>query len=470
MPQLHARVDRRGGSPALIGAAAPADSAAVGRHALQVELAEANNGLMSPPGRSVSDAVAIPGPPPSVRPSPARWTAVAALGPAFVASVAYVDPGNFATNIAGGAKYGYMLVWVVVLANAIAMLVQFLAAKLGVVSGTDLARATAERVSRPVRIGLWLQAELVAMCTDVAEFVGAALALHLLFGMPLVAAGVLTGIVAFAILGLQSRGHRPFELAIGGLLALVLGGFLYEVLRVGPSVRDTAGGLVPSLAGDGALYVAVGILGATVMPHAVYVHSALARDRHHSPDGAGRRRLLRLQRLDIAVALGIAGLVNVAMLIMAARLFHDRGITGVESIEDAHAGLGTLVGGGAALVFAVALLASGFSSSSVGTYAGQVVMSGFTRRRIPLALRRALTMAPALLVLGLGIDPSAALVLSQVVLSFGIPFALVPLVILTSRRDVMGDHVNRRITTVVASLLAVLVIVLNVALLVQLAL
>ncbi|MDX6719268.1 MAG: manganese transport protein [Solirubrobacteraceae bacterium] len=392
---------------------------------------------------------------------------LAILGPAFVAAIAYVDPGNFATNIAGGAKYGYLLLWVILVANLMAMLIQNLSAKIGIATGRNLPELCREHLPRPASWGLWIQAELIAMATDLAEFVGAAIALHLLFGLPLLASGFVTAIAAFAILALQAKGYRRFEQAIVGLLLIIAGGFLYETLAVGADAGGIAGGLVPGFAGTDSILLATGILGATVMPHVIYLHSALTQDRIAPRDDSERRSLLRFQRVDITIAMGIAGLVNMSMLIVAAHLFHGAGVTGVDSIEGAHAGFERLVGGGAALAFAVALLASGFASSSVGTYAGQVVMQGFIARAIPLVLRRLITMAPALAVLAIGVDPSQALVISQVVLSFGIPFALVPLVWLTSRADLMGTLVNRRLTTVVAGIVAMLICALNLFLLYQ---
>jgi len=388
--------------------------------------------------------------------------AIALLGPAFVAAVAYVDPGNFATNFEAGARYGYALVWVIVAANLMAMLVQYLSAKTGVATGRDLPELCREHLPRPVSLGLWVQAELVAMATDLAEFVGAAVGLNLLFGVPLFPAGLITAVVAFGILALEQRGYRRFELAIAGLLGIVFLGFAYDLLTVGASVRGTLSGLLPSFPDSNAVVLAAGIIGATVMPHVVYLHSALTKNRVAVRDDSERREVLRFQRLDVFIGLGAAGVINLCMLLIAASLFNATGHSGVDSLEAAHAGLGSLVGGGAALAFAVALLASGLSSSSVGTYAGQVVMQGFIRRSIPLYLRRGLTMLPALIVLGLGLPTTASLVASQVVLSFGIPFALVPMVLLTRRADVMGALVNRRITTLAASLIAVLIIALNV--------
>ncbi|HEX6402785.1 MAG TPA: Nramp family divalent metal transporter [Pseudonocardiaceae bacterium] len=390
---------------------------------------------------------------------------VALLGPAFVAAVAYIDPGNFATNFSAGARYGYALLWVIVLANLMAMLVQYLSAKTGVATGRDLPELCREHLARPVSAGLWVQAELVAMATDLAEFVGAAVGLNLLFGVPLFPSGLLTAIVAFAILSLEQRGYRRFELAITGLLGMVFLGFAYDLLKVGADAPEIASGLVPGFAGSDSVLLAAGIIGATVMPHVVYLHSALTKSRVVCRDDDERRELLRFQLLDVLVGLGVAGLTNMAMLFIAASLFHRTGNSGVDSIEAAHTGLGELVGGGAALAFAVALLASGLSSSSVGTYAGQVVMQGFIRRRIPLFLRRGLTMLPALMVLALGLPTTESLVVSQIVLSFGIPFALVPMVLLTRRPDVMGPFVNRPITTAAATCIATTIIALNVYLL-----
>ncbi len=390
------------------------------------------------------------------------------LGPAFVASVAYVDPGNFATNIEGGARYGYLLLWVVLVANLMAMLIQYLSAKLGIVTDRNLPELCREHYPRPVAWGLWAQAEAMAMATDVAEFLGAALGLNLLFHVPLLPAGFITGAIAFGLLELQRRGFRPFELAITALLGLVLLGFLYETVKIGPSASGAAHGLIPHLDGAGSVYLAVGIVGATVMPHVIYLHSALTKERTPVRDDAERARVLRFARTDVIAALGVAGVVNLAMLAVAAKLFHGRlRWEHVDTIGAAHLGFSHLVGGTAALAFAVALLASGASSSSVGTYAGQVVMSGFLDLRISLFFRRAVTMAPALIVLGLGVGPTRALVLSQVVLSFGIPFALVPLLLLTRRRDVMGVHVNRLATTAVTAAVAALITVLNVFLLAQ---
>jgi len=386
---------------------------------------------------------------------------IALLGPAFVAAVAYIDPGNFATNIAGGAKYGLLLVWVIVAANLMAMLVQYLSAKVGIATGRNLPELCRDSFPRPVSWGLWVQAEMVAIATDLAEFVGAAIALNLLFGIEPLAAGLITAVVAFGILALQNRGYRKFELAIAGFLGIVLLGFAYDLSQVGVDASGTAAGLVPRFDGTESILLAVGILGATVMPHVVYLHSALTQDRIRPVDDRERFELMRFVRVDVMIAMSVAGAVNLAMLLVAAGLFHGNGESAIETIEQAHAGFENLLGAAAALAFAVALLASGLSSSSVGTYAGQVVMQGFIGRRIPLFIRRAVTMAPALAVLALGVNTTDALVISQVVLSFGIPFALVPLIMLTRRTPLMGRLANRPVTTAVASVIAALIIALN---------
>jgi manganese transport protein len=387
------------------------------------------------------------------------------LGPAFVAAIAYVDPGNFATNFSAGASYGYLLVWVIVAANLMAMVIQALSAKLGLATGQNLCEVSRQEFPRPVVWGLWAQAELVAMATDLAEVLGGAIALNLLFGLPLLEGGLITGLVAFVLLSLHTRGYRRFELAVGGLFAVIVIGFFVNLGRVDVDASAAVSGLVPGFAGTDSVLLATGILGATVMPHVIYLHSALTQDRTRGA-GAPTRLLLRYQRIDVGLAMGLAGLVNLSMLLIAAALFHGTGAEGADTLAGVHSGL-SAVDGTAALAFALALLASGFASSGVGTLAGQVVLQGYLRRRIPLLLRRALTLAPALAVLAIGVDPTRALVLSQVVLSFGIPFALVPLVLLTRRRDVMGDLVNRPVTTLAASVVAAVIIALNAFLLFQ---
>ena len=421
-----------------------------------------------PPNATAEAAVALP--PASVlqrarRPG-GRAARLALMGPAFVACIAYVDPGNFATNIAGGSKYGYMLLWVLLGANLMAMLIQNLSAKIGIATGKNLPELCRENFPRPVTWGLWVQAELIAMATDLAEFVGAAIALNLLFGIPLLPSGLITAVAAFGILGLQNRGYRRFELAIIGFLAVILLGFLYDTLRIGFDAGDAAKGFVPHFDGSDSILLATGILGATVMPHVIYLHSALTQNRVHAADDTERRLLLRFNRIDVSLAMGLAGLINMSMLVIAASLFFGNGPE-IDTIEKAHAGFKDLVGPTAAIAFALALLASGFASSSVGTYAGQVVMQGFIARSVPLIVRRAVTMTPALIVLAIGVDPTSALVISQVVLSFGIPFALVPLVLLTRRRDIMGALVNRRVTTIVAGFVAAIISALNLFLLVD---
>ncbi|HET6505807.1 MAG TPA: Nramp family divalent metal transporter [Baekduia sp.] len=419
-----------------------------------------------------ADAAALPTPQALRRADRHRLTTrrglaarLALLGPAFVACIAYVDPGNFATNIAGGSKYGYLLLWVLLGANLMAMLIQNLSAKVGIATGRNLPELAREHFPRPVTYGLWIQAELIAMATDLAEFVGAAIALNLLFDIPLLPAGLITAVAAFAILGLQSKGYRRFETAIMGFLAVILLGFLYDTLKIGFDAGEAAKGFVPKFDGSDSLLLAVGILGATVMPHVIYLHSALTQNRVPAKDDAEKRVLLRFNRVDVTIAMTLAGLINMSMLVIAASLFFGHGGGDVDTIEKAHAGFKQLVGPSAAIAFALALLAAGFASSSVGTYAGQVVMQGFIARTIPLALRRTVTMAPALVVLAIGVDPTKALVISQVVLSFGIPFALIPLVLLTRRKDVMGALVNRPLTTAVAGIVAAIISVLNVLLL-----
>ncbi len=392
------------------------------------------------------------------------------LGPAFVAAVAYIDPGNFATNISGGAQFGYLLLWVVLSANLIAMLVQTQSAKLGIATGRNLAELCRERFSRRTSIGLWLQAELVAMATDIAEVVGAALGLNLLFGIPLFPAGIIAGIGAFAILALQRMGFRRLEAGITVLVGVVVASFVFELFDASPDGGEVARHLfTPGFAGTESILLATGIIGATVMPHVVYLHSALTQRRIVGRNEEEKKRILGFEKVDVVIALSLAGLVNLSMMIVAAALFHTSGLTDVDSIEGAYENLQTLVSNQAATVFGIALLASGFASSSVGTMAGQVVMQGFIRRRIPLFLRRAITLAPALLVLAIGLDPTDALVGSQVVLSFGIPFALVPLLLIAADKKVMGDLANPRWLSSLAGVLAALIIALNAFLLFDLA-
>ncbi|MGO4618000.1 Nramp family divalent metal transporter [Nocardia sp. 2YAB30] len=385
------------------------------------------------------------------------------LGPAFVAAIAYVDPGNVASNISAGAQFGYLLVWVIVMANVMAGLVQFLSAKLGLVTGLSLPEAVREKASRRVRLAYWGQAETVAMATDLAEVVGGAIALHLLFGLPLLVGGVITGVVSMALLLVQDRrGQRPFERMITGLLAIIAIGFLASVVISPPSFGGTVGGLLPRFQGTESVLLAAAMIGATVMPHAVYLHSGLARDRHGHPEaGPLRSRLLRITKVDVGLAMILAGTVNLAMLLMAANTLRGRE---VETIEDAHAAVGDALGPVAALLLAIGLLASGLASTSVGAYAGAMIMQGLLRKRIPLLTRRLITLIPAIAILAAGIDPTRALIVSQVVLSFGIPFALIPLVRFTSDRSLMGGDTNHRVTTTLAWLVAAIITMLNVAL------
>jgi len=396
-----------------------------------------------------------------------RIRAVAALlGPAFVASVAYVDPGNFATNFAGGAQHGYELVWVIVLANVMAVLVQYLTSKAGLSTGRNLPELCRERYGRRANVLLWLQAEIVAMATDLAEFVGAAVGINLIFGMPLLPAGLITAVVAFVVLGLQQRGYRHFELAVVALLGLVGAGFIYLFFTAGGQhYGQLAGGLLPRLGGADTLSLTVGIIGATVMPHVVYLHSALQTRRVRAAGLHERRTLLAYNKWDCIIGLGLAGLVNLSMLCIAAALFHKPGLTGISDLGPVHTHLTTLAGGGAALAFGVALMASGLSSSSVGTYAGQIVMAGFMNWRIPLLARRALTMLPSLIILALAVNTSQALVYSQIILSFGIPFALIPLLLITRDPQTMTDMVNRRLTSTLMLLTTIIITGLNLYLL-----
>ncbi|MGK2931942.1 MAG: Nramp family divalent metal transporter [Solirubrobacterales bacterium] len=392
---------------------------------------------------------------------------LALLGPAFVAAVAYIDPGNFATNFESGAKFGYTLTWVIVMANLMAMLVQYLSAKAGLASGMSLPELCRISFPRTTNFFLWVQAEIVAIATDLAEFVGAAIGLNLIFGIPPFAAGLITAVVAIGILALEQRGYRKFELAIIGLLGLVALGFLYDIIAVGDqSASGIAEGLIPGFEGSESVLLAIGIIGATVMPHVVYLHSALVQRRVVPENEEERQKILRFTKIDCIVGLSMAGVINLSMLFVAAALFKTTG-NPIDSIEGAHAGLENLVGGGAAMAFAVALLASGLSSASVGTYAGQVVMQGFIQRQIPIYVRRLVTMVPALVVLAIGLPTTQTLVFSQVVLSFGIPFALVPLIIVTRKAELMGTLVNDKKTTVVASLIAGVIICLNLYLIVD---
>ena len=388
------------------------------------------------------------------------------LGPAFVAAIAYVDPGNVAANLTGGAKFGYMLVWVLVAANLMAALVQYQSAKLGIVTGQSMPQLLGKRLRTTSRRLFWAQAELVAAATDLAEVIGGAIALNLLFGTPLFLGGLIVGSISMMLLAAQTRyGQRPFEFVIIGLLAIIAIGFLAGLFVNPPDTGSLIEGLVPRFDGADSVLLAASMLGATVMPHAIYVHSALARDRHGKAGTADdRARLLRATRWDVIGALSIAGLVNIGMLLLAA--VNLRGIAGTDTIEGAHAAIGSALGPGIALAFAIGLLASGLASTAVGSYAGATIMEGLLGWRIPIFVRRVVTMIPALIILGIGVSPTWALVVSQVFLSFGIPFALVPLLRLTSDRTVMGVAVNRRIVSWALAVVVLLVVALNLALIV----
>ncbi|TFD75056.1 Nramp family divalent metal transporter [Cryobacterium fucosi] len=389
------------------------------------------------------------------------------LGPALVAGVAYLDPGNVASNMTAGARYGYLLVWVVVAGNVMAWLIQYLSAKLGIVTGTSLPEILGLRIRRPLARRLyWLQAELVAMATDLAEIIGGAVALNLLFGLPLLAGGVITGVISMVVLAVQSRrGPRVFERVIVSLMLIIVVGFSAGVFLAPPDAGMIVGGLLPRFEGSNSVLLAASILGATIMPHAIYAHSSLARDRFPEWQGqTATRRLLWATKWDVTIAMAIAGTVNLAILLLAASAL--QGVEGTDTLQGAHSALQSTLGTGAATIFAVGLLASGLASTSVGAYAGAEIMHGLLRIRMSILLRRLITLIPALLILGVGFDPTEALVLSQVVLSFGIPFALIPLVWLTAQRGILGTFANRWFTTAAGILCATLLVALNVVLLV----
>jgi manganese transport protein len=390
------------------------------------------------------------------------------LGPAFIACVAYMDPGNFATNIAGGSKFGFTLVWVIVASSLMAMLVQTLSAKLGIATGRNLPEVCREQYSRRTSFGLWIQAELIAMATDLAEFLGAAVGIKLLFGIALFPAALITGVITFLILALQRFGYRPLEAVITAFVAVIGICYLGELWFAHPPLATVAKhAVVPQFEGNESVLLAVGIIGATVMPHVIYLHSALTQNRIVPRNDEEARLLYKYTRVDVLIAMTIAGLINMSMLVVAATVFFGSGLVNIESLEGAHRTLEPILGGASSVLFALALTASGLSSATVGTMSGQVVMQGFIKRRIPILVRRLVTMIPAFVVIGLGLDPSRTLVISQVVLSFGIPFALIPLVVFTSKREIMGVLVNRRLTVAAAVVVAALITGLNVFLLVQ---
>jgi manganese transport protein len=397
-----------------------------------------------------------------------RFRILPFLGPAFIACVAYIDPGNFATNIAGGSRFGYRLVWVIVAANLMAMLIQTLSAKLGIATGRNLPELCRERFSPRTTKFLWLQAELIAMATDLAEFLGAAIGFQLLFGWALFPSAVVSGIAAFLILGLQRFGFRAFEAVIAVLVGVIGACYVIELTFAHADYGQVFKHAVyPQFGSSEALLLAVGIIGATVMPHVIYLHSALTQDRLVPETDEDAQTLLRFTRIDVVIAMTIAGVINVSMLVMAASTFYRSGLFHVASLDTAHRTLEPILGAASGAIFALALIASGLSSSAVGTLSGQVVMQGFIHRQIPVTVRRLVTMIPAFVVIAIGVDPSRTLVLSQVALSFGIPFALIPLVIFTARSDVMGQLVNRRSTTVAAIAVTTLIVALNIFLLLQ---
>ncbi len=390
------------------------------------------------------------------------------LGPAFIASVAYMDPGNFATNIQGGAEFGYLLLWVILGSNLMAMLIQALSAKLGIATGKNLAELCRSHFPRPVVIGMWVLMEIVAMATDLAEFLGAALGFNLLLGIPLWLAGILTAIATFLILGLERYGFRPLEAVITAMIGIISVSYLVELILVKPDYASVIyHSFVPQLTSQESILLAVGILGATVMPHAIFLHSALTQGRIRVKEDNQLRRLFRFEIFDVLIAMGMASLINSAMLIMAAATFYKQGLTSIVTLQQAHLTLQPLLGQAASTFFALSLLASGLSSSSVGTMAGQVIMQGFLQREIPAWVRRLVTMVPSLIVIFIGLDPTRTLVISQVLLSFGLPFAIIPLVMFTRRRDLMGVLTNGRLTNILAAISAGVVVFLNVYLLYQ---
>ena len=377
-----------------------------------------------------------------------------------------MDPGNFATNISAGSRYGYLLLWVIFASNLMAVLIQAMSAKLGIATGKNLPEMCRARFSRRTSVGLWVQGELIAMATDVAEFIGAALGLNLLFGIPLFPAALITALGSFAILEMQRRGFRTLEAGISALVGVVVVAFGIQIFFAEPEAGPVLKGLIPGFQGPGSVLLATGILGATVMPHAIYLHSALTQRRVVGRNEEEREKIFRFEFIDIAIAMVVAGAINASMLIVAAALFKTNNLN-IQDLDVAFNQFSNLIGPAAAIFFGVGLLASGISSSTVGTLSGQVIMQGFINYRIPLLLRRLITMTPALVIIALGVNPTYALVLSQVALSFGIAFALVPLIIFSSDRNLMGTLVNHRVTTVIAWIVSALIISLNIFLLYQ---
>ncbi|MDH6595711.1 Nramp family divalent metal transporter [Bacillus altitudinis] len=389
------------------------------------------------------------------------------LGPAFIAAIAYIDPGNFATNIAAGSKYGYLLLWVILISNLMALLIQSLSAKLGIATGKNLPEIAREEFPKPVSIGLWIQGELVIIATDLAEFIGAALGLYLLFRIPLLEASIIAAIGSFAILELQRRGYRALEAGITGMLFVVVIAFAVQTFVAKPDFASVAGGLfIPRFEGTDSVLLAAGILGATVMPHAIYLHSALTQRRVVGRTEKEKKLIFRFEFLDILIAMVVAGAINASMLIVAAALFFKNGLF-VEDLDVAFQHFGTLAGPVSAILFGVGLLVAGLSSSSVGTLSGDIIMQGFIQYRIPLYVRRLITIIPPIAIIASGVNPTSALVMSQVVLSFGIAFALIPLILFTSKKRIMGDLTNARWVTGISWVIAALVVALNLFLIVD---
>lgn len=389
------------------------------------------------------------------------------LGPAFIAAIAYIDPGNFATNIAAGSKYGYLLLWVILFSNIMALIIQSLSAKLGIATGKNLPEIAKEEFPKPVSIGLWIQGEIVIIATDLAEFIGAALGIYLLFGIPLLEASIIAAIGSFAILELQRRGYRSLEAGITSMLFIVVLSFVVQMFFSKPDISSVFNGLLtPKFEGVDSVVLAAGILGATVMPHAIYLHSALIQNRIVGNTLKEKKQIFRFEFLDILIAMLIAGFINAAMLIVSSALFHKNGLF-VEDLDVAFHYFGELLNPLSATLFGLGLLIAGLSSSSVGTMSGDVIMQGFINYRIPIYLRRVITMVPPITIIAIGVNPTTALVVSQVVLSFGIGFALVPLILFTSSRRIMGGLVNRLWLTIVSWIIAIVIISLNIFILIQ---
>ncbi|MBO2536705.1 Nramp family divalent metal transporter [Rummeliibacillus suwonensis] len=388
------------------------------------------------------------------------------LGPAFIAAVAYIDPGNFATNITAGSEYGYLLLWVIAFSNLMAVLIQSLSAKLGIATGKNLPEVARENFSKKTSILLWIQAELVIMATDLAEFIGAALGMYLLFNIPMLPAALITAVCSFAILELQRRGVRPFEAGISGMVMMVVLAFAFQTFLAHPDASAIAAGFIPKFDDVNSILLATGILGATVMPHAIYLHSSLTQHRIVGKNDEEKRKIFKFEFIDIMIAMIIAGAINMSMLIIAAAVFHSKGMN-VEDLDVAFQSLHDMVSPTAAILFGLGLLIAGLASSSVGTLSGDIVMQGFIKKRIPIYLRRAITMIPPLLIIAFGANATKALVWSQVILSFGIAFALIPLIMFTSNKKIMGGLVNHKLTTILGWIVAAIVVALNIYLLYQ---